>query len=76
MMLQPDLEEAATLSQQVKMCILWMHCAHGEMYGGLTQYTWSHVVSSSEFGVWWYKSFPPAQHRRALETEQFTKRSI
>lgn len=43
---------------------LWRRCEP-------TQYTRSHVVSTSEFGIRWHKRFPTTQHHRPLETSKF-----
>lgn len=50
--------------------IFWMHCIHGKI--SLTQYTWIHVVSTSEFGIWWHKTFTSTQHCSSLEKVRFT----
>lgn len=47
---------------------LW-HCSN------LTQYARSHVVSTSEFGICWYKRFPSTQHHRSLEISSFLSSS-
>lgn len=45
------------------------------MSWNLTQYTWSHVVSTFEFGVWGDKSFTSTQHSGPLGTVQFKPKS-
>lgn len=47
---------------------LWHRC-------NLTQYARSHVVSTSEFGICWYKGCPSTQHHRSLGISNFPSSS-